>query len=46
MSATKITVPFLEHDHELAYRWSENKAKEWIEKQGWLVDVIMSPAMP
>jgi Endo-beta-mannanase len=44
MSATKITVPFLEHDHELAYRWSENKAKEWIEKQGWLVGCNYVPS--
>ena len=44
MSATKITVPFLEHDHELAYRWSEIKAKEWIEKQGWLVGCNYVPS--
>ena len=44
MSATKITVPFLEHDHELAYRWSEIKAKEWIEKQGWLVGCNYIPS--
>lgn len=44
MSAMKITVPFLEHDHELAYRWSENKAKEWIEKQGWLVGCNYIPS--
>lgn len=44
MSATKITVPFLEHDHELAYRWSESKAKEWIEKQGWLVGCNYVPS--
>src|SRR5947209_11013960 len=44
MSATKITVPFLEHDHELAYRWSESKAKQWIEKQGWLVGCNFIPS--
>jgi hypothetical protein len=44
MSATKITVPFLEHDHELAYRWSESKSKEWIEKQGWIVGCNYIPS--
>ena len=37
MLATKNTVPFLEHDPELAHRWPEAKAAEWIEKNGWLV---------
>src|SRR5690242_17339945 len=37
MSATNITVPFIEHDAELAYRWPEYKAKEWFEKNGWVV---------
>ncbi len=37
MLAAKNTVPFLEHDPELAYRWPEAKAKEWMEKNGWLV---------
>lgn len=37
MLATKVTVPFLEHDPELAYRWPEAKAAEWMEKNGWIV---------
>ena len=37
MSATRITVPFIEHDAELAYHWPEYKAKEWFEKNGWVV---------
>lgn len=37
MLATKITVPFLEHDAELAYRWPEAKANEWMDKNGWIV---------
>lgn len=37
MLATKVTVPFLEHDPELAHRWPEAKANEWIERNGWLV---------
>ncbi|MGN6163573.1 MAG: 1,4-beta-xylanase, partial [Flavisolibacter sp.] len=37
MLATKVTVPFLEHDPELAHRWPEAKAAEWMERNGWLV---------
>ena len=44
MSATKITVPFLEHDNELAYRWTENKSKEWMDKNGWIVGCNYIPS--
>lgn len=37
MLTTKKTVPFLAHDPELAHRWPEAKAAEWMEKNGWLV---------
>jgi len=37
MLSAQLTVPFLEHDPELAHRWSEAKANEWMEKNGWLV---------
>ena len=37
MLATKNTVPFIEHDPELAHRWPEAKAAEWSEQNGWLV---------
>ncbi|MGN6400989.1 MAG: cellulase family glycosylhydrolase [Flavisolibacter sp.] len=37
MLATKVTVPFLEHDPELAHRWPAAKAAEWMERNGWLV---------
>ena len=37
MLTTKITVPFLEHDAELAYRWPESKAQDWFDKYGWSV---------
>ncbi len=37
MIAAKNPVPFLEHDAELAYRWSASRSQEWIEKNGWLV---------
>ena len=36
MLTTKVTVPFLEHDPELAHRWPEEKAQEWFEKNGWV----------
>lgn len=44
MLATKVTVPFLEHDHELAYRWSQSKANEWMEKNGWIVGCNYIPS--
>ena len=44
MTATKKTVPFLDHDHELAYRWSENKSKEWLDRNGWLIGCNYIPS--
>lgn len=44
MLASKVTVPFLEPDHELAYRWSQSKANEWIEKNGWIVGCNYIPS--
>jgi hypothetical protein len=38
------TVPFIGHDPELAYRWSEAKAKEWFEKHGWLTGCNYIPS--
>lgn len=37
MLTTKLTVPFIEHDAELAHRWPVSKAQEWMDKNGWLV---------
>lgn len=37
MSVTKVSVPFIEHDAELAYRWPRSKAKQWFEKNDWIV---------
>jgi hypothetical protein len=37
MSPLKTIVPFTTHDPELAYRWPEEKAREWFEKNGWMV---------
>src|SRR3954464_15864134 len=44
MSSTKVTVPFLEHDHELAYRWPQSKAQEWLDRNGWIVGCNYIPA--
>ncbi|GAA4732450.1 cellulase family glycosylhydrolase [Flavisolibacter ginsenosidimutans] len=37
MTATNVTVPFLEQDPELAHRWSAEKAEAWMKEAGWLV---------
>lgn len=37
ISATKRSVPFIEHDAEMAYRWPQSKAKQWFEKNDWIV---------
>ena len=34
----------LEHDPELAYRWSQHRANEWFEKNGWMVGCNYIPA--
>jgi len=44
MSSTKVTVPFLEHDHELAYRWPQFKAQEWLDRNGWIVGCNYVPS--
>lgn len=44
MMATQNTVPFASHDHELAYRWSAERAHEWMEKNGWLVGCNYIPS--
>lgn len=37
MISTNASVPFLAHDPELAYRWSSERAQEWMDKNPWLV---------
>jgi len=37
MTATNVTVPFLEQDPELVHRWSAEKAEAWMKEAGWLV---------
>jgi hypothetical protein len=44
MIATKSSVPFLEHDPELAHRWSIDRAQDWFYKNGWLVGCNYIPS--
>jgi hypothetical protein len=44
MITTKITVPFTEHDAELAYRWPQSRAQEWFDKNGWVVGCNYIPS--
>lgn len=44
MLTTKASIPFTGHDPELAYRWTESKANEWFEKNGWLVGCNYIPS--
>lgn len=44
MLTTKLTVPFIEHDAELAHRWPVFKAQEWMDKNGWLVGCNYIPS--
>jgi hypothetical protein len=44
IATTKFTVPFLEHDPEMAHRWPEAKAAAWMDKNGWLVGCNYVPS--
>jgi hypothetical protein len=44
MLAAKTSVPFLEHDAELAHRWSTSRAQEWFDKNGWVVGCNYIPS--
>jgi hypothetical protein len=44
MFTTKVSVPFLEHDPELAYRWPQSKAQEWFDKNGWVAGCNYIPS--
>ncbi|MDQ6610765.1 MAG: glycoside hydrolase family 5 protein [Bacteroidota bacterium] len=44
MTTPKVTVPFLDHDPELTYRWHPEKARRWYEKNGWLVGCNYIPS--
>ena len=44
MLAAKNTVPFDTHDPELTYRWSAERAQEWMDTNGWLVGCNYIPS--
>src|SRR5436305_9942634 len=44
MFSTKVSVPLAERDHELAYRWSQPRAQEWLDKNGWLAGCNYIPS--
>ena len=44
MLTTKISVPVIGQDPELAHRWPESRAKEWFEKHGWVVGCNYIPS--
>lgn len=44
MLPIEIKTPSLEHDPELTYRWSTERANEWFEKHGWMVGCNYIPA--
>lgn len=44
LATHKLSNPFLDHDPELAYRWPEEKAKQWFDKNGWIVGCNYIPS--
>ena len=44
MLTTKNSVPFTAHDPELAYRWTSERAQEWMDQNGWLVGCNYIPS--
>lgn len=44
ITTQKLSVPFTRHDAELAHRWSEAKAQEWFDKNGWVAGCNYIPA--
>lgn len=44
MITAKSSVPFIEHDVELAHRWPVSRAQEWFDKNGWLVGCNYIPS--
>jgi hypothetical protein len=44
MFSQKVIIPFPERDPELAYRWSQSKSQEWMDKNGWLVGCNYIPS--
>ena len=44
IATQKLSVPFAAPDAELAHRWTESKAQEWFDKNGWVVGCNYIPA--
>lgn len=44
MLPAEMNTPIVEFDAELAYKWSEQKAQEWYEKNGWPVGCNYIPS--
>src|SRR5687768_10476250 len=44
MITSKTTIPFIGHDSELAYRWSQTRTQEWFDKNGWVVGCNYIPS--
>ena len=44
MTTANPAVPFLEHDPELAYRWTPQRAEEWMSQNNWLVGCNYIPS--
>jgi hypothetical protein len=44
LTTTKFSIPFEGHDAELAYRWSQSKAQDWFDKNGWVVGCNYIPS--
>lgn len=44
IATNKLSVPFIVHDTELEHRWTESKAQEWFDKNGWVVGCNYIPA--
>src|SRR3954469_25757306 len=44
MFSPKVIIPFPERDPELAYRWSQSKSQEWMDKNGWMVGCNYIPS--
>lgn len=44
ITTQKLSVPFTRHDAELTHRWTESKAQEWFDKNGWVAGCNYIPA--
>lgn len=44
IATKKLSVPFIAPDAELVHRWTESKAQEWFDNNGWVVGCNYIPA--